>query len=101
MALFSQADFVSSGLITWAVVGLFVGMLAHRIIRTAGDRLGIGYVLMGDLVVGLIGSTLGGLLSGIILGDTYGFIGSIIVAFLGACLLIWLIWKIEHRRSKV
>ena len=101
MALFSQINFVPSGLLTWALVGLLVGILAHRIIRTAGDRLGIGYGLMGDLIVGLIGAILGGLLSGIFLGDRYGFIGSTIVAFLGACLLIWLAWTIEHSRSKV
>lgn len=70
------------GVISWAVVGLVAGWMAGMVMK------GGGYGLLGDIVVGLIGAMLGGFLVGFFLeGDTQ-FLGSIVVAFIGACVLI-------------
>jgi len=77
------------------IVGLIAGFLAGRVMH------GGGYGLVGDLVVGLVGAVIGGILSGMFITGTYGFAGSILVAFLGACLLIWVLRQIASRRAYV
>jgi len=45
--------------------------------------------MVGDIVVGLIGSLLGGFMVGLVTqGTTEGFFGSILVSFIGACVFI-------------
>ncbi len=60
---------------------------------------GHGFGLIGDLVVGLIGALIGGLVAGAFIQGSVGFIGSIIVAFLGALLLLVLIRLLSGRRT--
>jgi len=95
MAMFAEIDLAPGGVIAWLFVGLIAGFLAGKVMS------GAGYGLIGDLVVGLIGAFLGGLISGTFISGTYGFIGSIIVAFFGACLLIWVVRLFAARRSTV
>jgi uncharacterized membrane protein YeaQ/YmgE (transglycosylase-associated protein family) len=57
--------------IAWVVVGILAGFLAGQFMR------GSGYGLIGDLVIGLVGAVIGGLLSGMFMIGTYGFAGSI------------------------
>ncbi|MEO8139956.1 MAG: GlsB/YeaQ/YmgE family stress response membrane protein, partial [Gemmatimonadota bacterium] len=45
-------------LVTWLIVGLVAGLLASYAIG------GIGYGLLGDIVVGIVGAVLGGWLFG-------------------------------------
>lgn len=53
---------------------------------------GGGYGLIGDIVVGILGAVLGGMLFGLLLpGTTVGLLGSIVVAFVGAAILIALV----------
>jgi uncharacterized membrane protein YeaQ/YmgE (transglycosylase-associated protein family) len=72
------------GLIAWIVVGLLAGWLAGLLMK------GSGYGLLGDLLLGLIGSVVGGWLFGLILpaAEPSGLIGSIIVATIGAIVLV-------------
>jgi uncharacterized membrane protein YeaQ/YmgE (transglycosylase-associated protein family) len=60
---------------------------------------GGGYGVVGDIVVGLIGSFLGRVLMSIFGGGTYAFWGSVVVAFIGACVLIVLVRVISGRRT--
>jgi uncharacterized membrane protein YeaQ/YmgE (transglycosylase-associated protein family) len=72
-------------ILAWLVVGLIAGWLAGQVMK------GGGYGLVGDIVVGVIGALVGGFLAGQIFGGDYlsGInITSIIVAFLGAIVLI-------------
>jgi len=71
-----------SNVLWWLVVGLIAGFLASRVMR------GGGYGLIGDIVVGLIGAFIGGVLAGLLGLGSFGLIGTIVVAFLGACVLI-------------
>lgn len=70
------------GPIRWIIVGLIAGALASRVVR------GRGLGCLFDIVVGIIGAFIGGfLLSNFVHGDV-GFWGSIVVAFIGAVVLL-------------
>ena len=71
------------GVIAWLVVGLIAGWLAGLMMK------GSGYGILGDIVVGLIGSLVGGLILSFFVVGAAGFWGSILVAFIGACVLIF------------
>jgi len=74
-------------LVIWLLIGLIAGYLASRIMGGAGR-----YGLIGDIVVGLIGSVIGGWIVGLLgLSGGGGIIGSIIVSVLGAMLFIYLL----------
>lgn len=81
------------GIIAWLVVGLIAGWAAGKVSR------GHGFGLIGDLVVGLIGALAGGLIAGLFIQGSVGFIGSIIIAFLGAVLLLGLLRLVSGQRT--
>ena len=74
------------GALSWIVVGLIAGWLAGQVMR------GGGYGLVGDIVLGIIGGLLGGFLAGALFGvpDAVNGINlvSILVAAVGAMILI-------------
>ena len=74
-------------------MGLIAGWLAGVVMR------GGGFGVLGDLIVGLIGSFLGGLLTGFFVEGSTQFWGSIVVAFIGACVLIALVRLIGGRQA--
>lgn len=77
------------GVVAWVVVGLVAGFLAGRVMK------GEGYGLAGDLVVGLVGALVGGFLFEYFVQGDLGLFGSILVAFLGACVLIFLVRSVR------
>jgi uncharacterized membrane protein YeaQ/YmgE (transglycosylase-associated protein family) len=79
--------------IAWLVVGLIAGWLAGLMMK------GSGYGVLGDIVVGLIGSFVGGLIVSFFVEGAAGFGGSILVAFIGACVLIFLVRAISGRQE--
>ena len=81
------------GVISWLVVGLIAGWLAGVVMK------GSGFGILGDIIVGLIGSFLGGLLTGFFVEGSAQFWGSIVVAFIGACVLIALVRLIGGRQA--
>jgi uncharacterized membrane protein YeaQ/YmgE (transglycosylase-associated protein family) len=89
------ADIVLSpgGIIAWLVVGLVAGWLAGQVMK------GRGYGIVVDLVVGLIGAVVGGFLFGLLVTGDAGFWGSIVVAFLGACILIAVVRFLARGRT--
>jgi uncharacterized membrane protein YeaQ/YmgE (transglycosylase-associated protein family) len=67
--------------IWFLIVGVIAGWLAGLLVK------GGGFGLIGDLVVGILGALIGGLLlGGGLLGG--GLLGSIVVATLGAVILL-------------
>ncbi len=74
------------GLLAWIIVGLIAGWLAGAVMR------GGGYGLVGDIIIGIVGAIIGGFLAGALFGIPNAVnginVGSIIVAFLGAIVLI-------------
>ncbi len=81
------------GVISWLVVGLVAGWLAGLAMK------GSGFGVLGDIIVGLIGAFLGGALAGFFVDGSTAFWGSIVVAFVGACVLIALLRFIGGRRA--
>jgi len=74
--------------IIWLIVGGIAGTLAGRLLR------GRGYGPVGDIVLGLIGSVVGGVVFRVLgLGfvGRFAICGDIFVAAVGAVLFVWLI----------
>jgi uncharacterized membrane protein YeaQ/YmgE (transglycosylase-associated protein family) len=82
-------------LITWLIVGLIAGLLASFAIG------GVGYGLLGDIVVGIVGAVFGGWLFGQlnIKVPFGGLAGTIFVAFVGAVVLLLILRAVRPRRS--
>jgi uncharacterized membrane protein YeaQ/YmgE (transglycosylase-associated protein family) len=78
--------------IVWFVlVGMVAGWLAGQLMR------GGGFGLLGDIVVGIVGALIGGLLfSALGVYPGGGLLGAIIVATLGAVVLIVLLRLIRR-----
>ena len=76
-------------IIAWIIVGAIAGWLASLVVR--GTGLGLG----GDIVVGIIGGLIGGFILSLLLPGSFGVsginIGSIIVAFIGAVVLLLIV----------
>jgi uncharacterized membrane protein YeaQ/YmgE (transglycosylase-associated protein family) len=70
-------------MIYWLVVGLIAGWLAGVVMK------GGGYGIIVDILLGIVGGWLGGWLFGRLgIWPAGGLIGSIIVAFVGAVILV-------------
>jgi uncharacterized membrane protein YeaQ/YmgE (transglycosylase-associated protein family) len=82
------------GILSWIVVGLLAGWLAGLVVK------GGGFGLIGNLVVGVIGGLLGGFIASYFFhyGDPMSGINlpSILIAFLGAVLLLLLLRLIRR-----
>jgi len=85
MTLFAQLNLEPGGIIAWLIVGLVAGWLAGTVMR------GGGFGILGDIVVGLVGAFIGGLVFSLFSTGWVGFVGSTLVAFVGACILIMLL----------
>jgi len=72
-------------LLITALIGIFAGFIAGKIMK------GKGFGLFGDLIVGLIGGLLGGWLAGLVGLGGNGYIVRIVIAIIGACILLWLV----------
>jgi uncharacterized membrane protein YeaQ/YmgE (transglycosylase-associated protein family) len=80
-------------LIAWIVVGFLGGWLAATLSR------GRGFGCLGNTAIGLAGAIIGGLLfSALGMTGTAGFIGSVLIASIGAALLLVLASLIGGRR---
>jgi len=77
----------------WIVVGLIAGALASRLVR------GRGMGCLMDVVIGVAGAFVGAFLASLVgFNGDIGFGGEIIVAFIGAVLLLALLRVVSGRR---
>ena len=71
------------GFIAWIVVGLIAGWLAGQVMK------GGGYGTLVDIILGILGGFVGGWVFGALgIWPGGGMVGSIIVAFVGAVILV-------------
>jgi uncharacterized membrane protein YeaQ/YmgE (transglycosylase-associated protein family) len=71
------------GFLAWIFVGLVAGWLAGLVMK------GGGYGIVVDIILGILGAMLGGWLFGHLgIWPAGGMVGSIIVAFVGAVILV-------------
>ncbi len=72
-------------MIYWLLVGLIAGWLAGLVMK------GGGYGIIVDILLGIVGGWLGGWIFGRLgIWPAGGMIGSILVAFVGAVILVWI-----------
>ncbi|MBK5196876.1 MAG: GlsB/YeaQ/YmgE family stress response membrane protein [Methyloceanibacter sp.] len=73
------------GFIGMLIIGILAGYIAEKV--TASD-----HGLLTNLLVGIAGSFVGGTLANVLKIEFYGWLGNLIVASLGAILVLW-IWR--------
>ena len=71
-------------LIEFLVIGGIIGWLAGLIVK------GRGFGIVGDIVLGVVGSLLGGWMAGVLGITTYSSAGAFITALIGAVALVGL-----------
>ena len=95
-------SFVPQQLLTWVIIGLIAGLIAGLLIRGRG----LGFV--SSLVVGMLGALLGGFLFSVLGiqlpsafngGITLAW-ADILVAFVGAAIILSLFRGFYHRRRQ-
>jgi uncharacterized membrane protein YeaQ/YmgE (transglycosylase-associated protein family) len=80
-------------LIAWIIVGFVAGWLAGTLTR------GSGFGCLGNIAIGLAGAIVGGLLfSALGITGVAGFFGSVLVASVGAALLLIVVGLLGGRR---
>jgi uncharacterized membrane protein YeaQ/YmgE (transglycosylase-associated protein family) len=73
----------------WEIlIGILAGFLAGKIMR------GKGYGVLIDLLLGMVGSVVGGFVFGLLGLYSYGLIGQLVIATAGAVMLIWLVRRL-------
>lgn len=78
------------------LVGLIAGALAGRFVR------GAGYGIIGDTLLGLVGALVGGWLFSLLgMTPSGNILYTILVAFVGAVLLVWLVGTITGGHKTV
>jgi uncharacterized membrane protein YeaQ/YmgE (transglycosylase-associated protein family) len=78
-------------ILTWIIVGLVAGVLASLVV-------GRGYGIVGDIIVGIVGAFIGGwIFRQMGWGTPFGGLaGTIFVAFIGACVLLFILRLIRR-----
>ena len=81
--------------IAWIILGVVAGFIASKIVNKQGE----GFIV--DLILGVIGSVVGGFLFSVVgIQTTTGFnLYSLIVAVIGAIVVLWIYHAIVGRRS--
>jgi len=82
------------GIISWIIIGLIAGALAKLIMP--GDDPG-GIIV--TIIIGMVGSLLGGFLASLVGLGGGGLIWSIIVAIIGAIILLAIYRAVAGRRT--
>lgn len=89
-------------ILAWILIGLIAGYLASMIMGRGG------YGVIGDIIVGLVGALIGGFLASLLFGrsldaplDMGSFILNIIIAMVGAIILIAIVRALSGGRTRV
>ena len=83
------------GIIAWIVLGLIAGFIASRIVNHTGSG------LIMDIVLGVVGALVGGFVFSLFgaVGVTGFNIYSMLVAVVGAVVVLWLYHALVGRRA--
>jgi uncharacterized membrane protein YeaQ/YmgE (transglycosylase-associated protein family) len=84
-------------ILAWVIVGGIAGWLAGMVVQ------GTGLGVIGDVIVGIVGALIGGFVLSLLLPGTFGFTGfnivSLVVAFIGAVILLVVVKLFTGRRA--
>ena len=79
----------------WSLfIGLIAGWLAGQIFK------GSGFGILGNIVVGVVGAFIGGILFNMLGIGAYGTLGSIVVSTIGAVVLLWIVSAMTGKRGR-
>jgi len=83
-------------ILSWIIVGIIAGWLAKMVIPGEGPK-----GVLGDLVIGVVGAIVGGWIFNYFghPGATGVNLASIVVAFIGAVVLLWLARQVLGTRG--
>jgi uncharacterized membrane protein YeaQ/YmgE (transglycosylase-associated protein family) len=83
------------GIIGWIIIGFLAGALSGMVL---GDRTARG--CLPNIVIGVLGGLVGGFLAREFFGQeqVVGWIGSFVVAFVGALIIRWLLRMVSGPR---
>lgn len=85
------------GLLSWIIIGLIAGWLAGLVVK------GGGYGLIGDTLLGVVGALVGGFLASALFAVSDPISGinlpTIVVAFLGAIIVVWIVRALAGRTA--
>ena len=76
---------------------LLIGFLAGYVAEKTMNR---DHGFLTNILVGIAGSFVGGTLAGLVGISFYGFLGNLVVAILGAILILWIFGRSESRRTR-
>jgi uncharacterized membrane protein YeaQ/YmgE (transglycosylase-associated protein family) len=79
------------GIISWLIAGLIAGWLTGLLMS------GGGYGIFRDILLGLIGAFVGGLICSLFVEGIAGFWGTVLVAFIGSCILVAIVRALAPR----
>jgi len=89
-----MVHFAVQDLVSWLIIGGLAGWLASAVVR------GRGYGCLGNIIVGLIGAVVGGFLaSWLNISGSFHFWGSLLIAFLGACVFLFILQALKGDRK--
>ena len=80
--------------LAWIVIGLLAGWLSGKVTR------GVGFGLVADLCLGLVGGVIGGWIFALLGIGHYGYIGGLAAATVGAIVLLALARLLASGRSR-
>lgn len=87
--------FQMNDLLSWLFVGLLAGFFASVVVR------GRGYGCFLDIVIGLVGALIGGFVASFLgISGTFHFWGSLLIAFIGACILVAILKALSGGRGE-
>ena len=78
-------------IIWFLIIGLIAGWLADMFVKN------VGFGFIGDMIVGMVGALIGGFLFSALGIEAGGLLGQIIMAFVGAVLLLLLIRAVRKK----
>jgi uncharacterized membrane protein YeaQ/YmgE (transglycosylase-associated protein family) len=83
-------------ILTWLVVGLIAGVLASLVMG------GTGFGIIGDIIIGIVGAFIGGWLFSAmgVAVPLGGIAGTILVAFIGAVVLLFIIRLVKRGSAR-
>jgi uncharacterized membrane protein YeaQ/YmgE (transglycosylase-associated protein family) len=90
--LFADVVLDPGGIAAWLAVGLIAGWLAGKLMETAS------FGVLGDILLGLLGALVGGVVLGWFVRGEPAFWGTVLAAFLGACMVIVVVRAIVAAR---
>ena len=81
------------GFIGWIIVGGLAGWLAEKFMKA-------DHGILTNIFVGMLGGIVGGWFFGLInIGVQEGFVGSLLTATVGACIIIWIYRAIRNKEQ--